>query len=153
MGHVALPSGTYGQILNGLEGAIYAPNGTAYATFQGYTGMRIAGKTGTATESSNTNVQPTAWFVAFGPTTSAPRYVVRRRDRPGGLWRGSGSSRGQADLHLLDQPPDRFSGPPSSVERSLIGLTGPWCAHRARGVPGAMPSGSSGWRRTDQVDD
>jgi len=76
MGHVALPSGTYGQILNGLEGAIYAPNGTAYATFQGYTGMRIAGKTGTATESSNTNVQPTAWFVAFGPTTSAPRYVV-----------------------------------------------------------------------------
>jgi len=38
--------------------------------------MRIAGKTGTATESTNTKVQPTAWFVAFGPTTSTPRYVV-----------------------------------------------------------------------------
>ena len=76
MGHVAMPSGTYAQILDGLEGAVYASNGTAYATFQGYNGMRIAGKTGTATESSNTNVQPTAWFVAFGPTTSAPRYVV-----------------------------------------------------------------------------
>ncbi len=75
MGHVSLPPGTYAQILGGLEGAIYDTNGTAYATFQGYGGMPLAGKTGTATESSNTNVQPTAWFVAFGPT-SAPRYVV-----------------------------------------------------------------------------
>ena len=75
MGHVELPASTYQQILSGLEGAIYFPNGTAYATFQGYNGMPLAGKTGTATESSNTNVQPTAWFVAFGPT-SAPRYVV-----------------------------------------------------------------------------
>jgi penicillin-binding protein 2 len=39
--------------------------------------MPIAGKTGTATESSNSHVQPTAWFVAFGPTPpSTPRYVV-----------------------------------------------------------------------------
>ncbi|MGD0983715.1 MAG: penicillin-binding protein 2 [Acidimicrobiales bacterium] len=75
MGHVELPPGTYEQVLNGLEGAVHSPNGTAYATFQGYNGMPLAGKTGTATESSNTNVQPTAWFVAFGPT-SAPRYVV-----------------------------------------------------------------------------
>ncbi len=74
-GHVELPPSTYEQILDGLEGAIYSPNGTAYATFQGYNGMPLAGKTGTATESSNANVQPTAWFVAFGPT-SAPRYVV-----------------------------------------------------------------------------
>ena len=74
-GHVALPSGTYAQILEGLEGAIYDTNGTAYDTFKDYNGMPLAGKTGTATESSNTNVQPTAWFVAFGPT-SAPRYVV-----------------------------------------------------------------------------
>jgi penicillin-binding protein 2 len=75
-GHVSLPSSTYSQILNGLKGAIYNPKGTAYSTFQGYTGMPIAGKTGTATESSNSNVQPTALFVAFGPTTSTPRYVV-----------------------------------------------------------------------------
>ena len=74
-GHVELPPSTYQQLLSGLEGAIYSSNGTAYATFQGYNGMPLAGKTGTATESSNTNVQPTAWFVAFGPTT-APRYVV-----------------------------------------------------------------------------
>ena len=75
-GHVSLPANTYQQILAGLEGTIYNPKGTAYSAFTGYTGMQIAGKTGTATESSNANVQPTAWFVAFGPTTSTPRYVV-----------------------------------------------------------------------------
>ena len=39
--------------------------------------MPLAGKTGTATESAIKDVQPTAWFVAFGPTPpSTPRYVV-----------------------------------------------------------------------------
>ena len=77
MGHVPLPASTYGPILAGLEGAIYAPNGTAYSTFQGYKGIRLAGKTGTATESAVAGVQPTALFVAFGPTPPAtPRYVV-----------------------------------------------------------------------------
>jgi penicillin-binding protein 2 len=75
-GHVPLPANTYQQILTGLEGAVYNPKGTAYDSFLGYTGMPIAGKTGTATESTNANVQPTAWFVAFGPTTGVPRYVV-----------------------------------------------------------------------------
>ena len=81
MGHVPLPASTYGQILTGLEGVIYSSNaqdqGTAYGAFQGYKGMPLAGKTGTATESSVTGVQPTALFVAFGPTPpSQPRYVV-----------------------------------------------------------------------------
>ena len=76
MAHVPLPSGTYQQILSGLEGAVYNTKGTAYGAFQGYTGMPIAGKTGTATESSNSNVQPTSWFVGFGPTTGTPSYVV-----------------------------------------------------------------------------
>ena len=75
-GHVSLSANTYQQILAGLEGTVYNPKGTAYDAFQGYTGMAIAGKTGTATESSNANIQPTSWFVAFGPTTSAPKYVV-----------------------------------------------------------------------------
>jgi len=75
-GHVSLPASTYDQILQGLEGAVYDPLGTAYDTFLGYDGMPIAGKTGTATESAVNGVQPTAWFVAFGPTTGVPRYVV-----------------------------------------------------------------------------
>jgi penicillin-binding protein 2 len=76
-GHVSLPASTYQQILSGLEGVVYNPKGTAYDTFLGYNGMRIAGKTGTATESAVNGVQPTAWFVGFGPTPpSTPRYVV-----------------------------------------------------------------------------
>ena len=77
MGHVPLPASTYDPILAGLEGAIYNPNGTAYDTFLGYNGIPLAGKTGTATESAVKGVQPTAWFVAFGPTPpQTPRYVV-----------------------------------------------------------------------------
>ena len=110
--HVSLPPGTYEQILQGLQGAIYSQNGTAYATFQGYSGMPLAGKTGTATESSNSNVQPTAWFVAFGPTGD-PHYVVAVViDQAGYGRRGSGGSSGQGDPHLPDQPPDRPRRPP-----------------------------------------
>ena len=81
MGHVPLPASTYDPILAGLEGVIYSSDphdlGTAYGTFKGYRGMPLAGKTGTATESAVKGVQPTAWFVAFGPTPpSTPRYVV-----------------------------------------------------------------------------
>jgi cell division protein FtsI/penicillin-binding protein 2 len=77
MGRVPLPASTYAPLLDGLEGVIYSSNpvGTAHGAFQGYTGMPLAGKTGTATESSGANVQPTAWFVAYGPTPH-PRYVV-----------------------------------------------------------------------------
>ncbi len=76
-GHVYLPPNTYDQILSGLEGVVDDPKGTAYDSFLGYKGMPIAGKTGTATESAVNGVQPTAWFVAFGPTPpSTPRYVV-----------------------------------------------------------------------------
>ena len=77
MGHVSLPPSTYDPILSGLEGVISSPIGTAYGTFKGYRGIPLAGKTGTATESTSSSVQPTAWFVAFGPTPpSTPRYVV-----------------------------------------------------------------------------
>jgi penicillin-binding protein 2 len=81
LGHVSLPPSTFGPILTGLEGVIYSSNvhdlGTAYGPFKGYHGIPLAGKTGTATESSVTGIQPTALFVAFGPTPpSQPRYVV-----------------------------------------------------------------------------
>ncbi len=77
MGHVALPSGTYAQILDGLEGAVYASERDGLRHLPGLQrDAQSRARPGTATETSNTNVQPTAWFVAFGPTTSAPRYVV-----------------------------------------------------------------------------
>jgi len=81
-GHVSLPPRTYRAIFAGLRGVITSPAGTAYAAFQGQfpsSKLPLAGKTGTATTSSNTKAQPTALFVAFGPATgdrSAPRYCA-----------------------------------------------------------------------------
>ena len=78
MGHVRLPASTYAPILAGLEGSHLRPRtGPLTAPSADTTGIPLAGKTGTATESSVANVQPTALFVAYGPTPPAkPRYVV-----------------------------------------------------------------------------
>jgi len=85
MGHVSLPSSTYNAIFQGLQGVVNsdAPNdvGTAYGAFKGFplTKLPLAGKTGTATTSTNKNVPPTALFIGFGPATGdpkAPEYCV-----------------------------------------------------------------------------
>ena len=81
MGHVSLPSSTYDAIFAGLKGVVTSPTGTGYGAFIGYhySQLPVAGKTGTATTSTNPNAQPTAWFVAFGPATgssSAPQYCA-----------------------------------------------------------------------------
>ncbi len=71
-GHVTLSSSTYQAILTGLEGVI--TSGTASGTFAGFHFPGgLAGKTGTA--DTVPGKEPTAWFVAFGPTAD-PQYVV-----------------------------------------------------------------------------
>jgi penicillin-binding protein 2 len=87
MGHVPLPSSTYQAIFSGLVGVITnAARGTAGSVFSSatnpypYSKLPLAGKTGTATTSTNPNAQPSALFVAFGPAIagdpSAAKYVV-----------------------------------------------------------------------------
>ena len=80
-GTVSLPTSVRQPILQGLEGVIGNPGGTAYSTFQQYAHFTdaefpLAGKTGTA---DVTTGEPNAWFVGFGPTNAAPgqpEYVV-----------------------------------------------------------------------------
>jgi penicillin-binding protein 2 len=73
-GHVNLPASVSGPILQGLEGVISNPKGTAYADFQGFpANWNLAGKTGTATNPGDD--EPNSWFVAFGPNPN-PQYVV-----------------------------------------------------------------------------
>jgi penicillin-binding protein 2 len=79
-GHVSLPGSIYGPILQGLEGVVDNPAGTAYGTFHQYATFslnqfRIAGKTGTATIAAHDLKEPDAWFVGFGPIPH-PKYVV-----------------------------------------------------------------------------
>jgi penicillin-binding protein 2 len=78
-GQISLPPSVSAPILQGLEGAIGDPSGTAYTTFEvaqpafNLNSFRLAGKTGTATVTGHS--EPTAWFIAFGPEPN-PQYVV-----------------------------------------------------------------------------
>lgn len=78
LGHVSLPPGVRDPILQGLEGVVENPRGTAYGTFHSIVNFSlasfpIAGKTGTA--SNAPGLEPNSWFVGFGPV-GKPRYVV-----------------------------------------------------------------------------
>ena len=73
-GHVDLPATVRNPILQGLEGVISNPKGTAYSDFAGFpTNWNLAGKTGTATNPGAD--EPNSWFVAFGPNPT-PQYLV-----------------------------------------------------------------------------
>ncbi|HVT75436.1 MAG TPA: penicillin-binding transpeptidase domain-containing protein, partial [Acidimicrobiales bacterium] len=61
-----------GPIEAGLRGVIADPKGTAYNAFSGFTGMTLAGKTGTAQVH---NKQDTALFVSYGPVED-PQWCV-----------------------------------------------------------------------------
>jgi penicillin-binding protein 2 len=69
---VALPGAVRDPVLQGLEGAVAAIDGTAHGAFAGFNAFPIAGKTGTA---QVTGKQDTAVFVGFGPANN-PQYVV-----------------------------------------------------------------------------
>jgi penicillin-binding protein 2 len=78
LGHVSLPSRVRTPILQGLEGVVNNPRGTAYGTFHSIANFNlnsfvIAGKTGTA--SNQPGEEPNSWFVGFGPVND-PKYVV-----------------------------------------------------------------------------
>jgi len=87
MSHVHYASSAdYQAILTGLEGAVQTSTGTAYAPFAGFNfnTWDVAGKTGTATTTSNQSV-PTSWFVAFGgPRSTGPEYAVAVQIDQGG---------------------------------------------------------------------
>jgi penicillin-binding protein 2 len=73
-GKVSLPPAIFNPILEGLEGVISNPHGTAYSDFQGFpASWNLAGKTGTA--SNQAGQEPNSWFVAFGPNPN-PQYLV-----------------------------------------------------------------------------
>jgi penicillin-binding protein 2 len=73
-GHVAISPATEAAMLQGFEGVISDPHGTAYGAFQGFpASWNLAGKTGTA--SNQAGEEPNSWFVAFGPNPN-PQYVV-----------------------------------------------------------------------------
>jgi penicillin-binding protein 2 len=77
---IKIPDEVRKPILEGLEGAVCDPEGTAYAAFQDYICGTVAGKTGTAQTSHNQ--QDNALFCGFSPAeppaadSGQPQYVV-----------------------------------------------------------------------------
>ncbi len=77
VGHISYSPADYAAMLQGFEGVINNPGGTAYGTFQSDASpqalaLNLAGKTGTADVQTG---EPNAWFVSFGPNPN-PKYVV-----------------------------------------------------------------------------
>ncbi len=73
-GHVSISPANYQAMLQGFEGVVSNPHGTAYQDFQGFpANWNLAGKTGTA--SNQAGEEPNSWFVAFGPNPN-PQYLV-----------------------------------------------------------------------------
>ncbi|MEO5678276.1 MAG: penicillin-binding protein 2, partial [Acidimicrobiales bacterium] len=68
-----LPPEVHDPIAQGLRGAVTSSFGTASGAFAGYSGIPVAGKTGTAQQPGDQ--QDTAIFASFGPI-EAPRYAV-----------------------------------------------------------------------------
>jgi penicillin-binding protein 2 len=81
-GHVELSPADHQAMLEGFEGAVNAPGGTATPSFAGSTTLNagafpfdklsLAGKTGTASASEQV---PTSWFVGWGPVNN-PTYLI-----------------------------------------------------------------------------
>jgi len=67
-----LPPEVRDPILQGLRGVVSAGGGTASGAFAGYSGIPLAGKTGTAQQ---TGKQDSALFASFGPVDN-PQYAV-----------------------------------------------------------------------------
>ena len=87
MGHVPLPASTKSLLQQGFDGAVQSPGGTATSDFTGFdfSTWNLAGKTGTATVSTDQSVPDTSWFVGFGgPKPGPARYAVSVEISKGG---------------------------------------------------------------------
>jgi penicillin-binding protein 2 len=73
-GHVNVSAADYQAMLQGFEGVVRDPKGTASSAFTGFplSTFPLAGKTGTATTNEQ---QPNSWFVGWGPLPN-PQYLI-----------------------------------------------------------------------------
>ena len=72
---VPFPEGYRDQVMRGLRDVVATEEGTAFRVFQGYSGLAVAGKTGTAQDFTKRSERDNSLFVAFAPF-EAPRYTV-----------------------------------------------------------------------------
>ena len=147
-GHVTISPANYSAMLQGFEGVVSSPHGTAYGDFQGFpSSWNLAGKTGTA--SNQQGLEPNSWFVAWGPNPN-PQYLVLAVIDQGGY-----GAQAAAPLvrNIFDYiagnpvnekvatptPADANAGPPTTTATSPTGS-----ATTTTTSPSAGPNGARG---------
>jgi penicillin-binding protein 2 len=102
-----------GPIEAGLRGAIADPKGTAYNAFAGFTGMAVAGKTGTAQVHGK---QDTALFAAYAPIGD-PQWCVAVVMEEAGF---GGSVAAPVARHIFDAVLGRTNDNAADVVQSVV---------------------------------
>ena len=138
LGHVNLPYSVREPILQGLEGVVQNPRGTAYGTFQRYAKFSeavfpVAGKTGTA--SNQKGEEPNSWFVGFAPAND-PKYVVLCVVAQGGYGADAAAPVvAQAFNYLYQHPPAPVVLKPKSTVTPVTTTTHPTTTTVPSGTP------------------
>jgi penicillin-binding protein 2 len=143
-GHVAISPTNYSAILQGLEGVVSNPSGTAYADFTGFpAAWNLAGKTGTA--SNQANQEPNSWFVAFGPNPN-PQYLVLAVIGQGGYGASAAAPLVRTIFNYIAANEPQISSPvktptPSNPGSNTAPSPGANPSTTTTTAPGAAPSG------------
>ena len=104
-GHVGISPTNYSAILQGLEGVVSNPNGTAYGAFQGFP-RRGTWPARPARPRTKQGQEPNSWFVAFGPNPN-PQYLVLAVIDQGGYGAAGRRPAGAQHLQLPRGQPAR----------------------------------------------
>ncbi|HVT42204.1 MAG TPA: penicillin-binding transpeptidase domain-containing protein, partial [Acidimicrobiales bacterium] len=149
-GTVAISPANYSAMLQGFEGVVSNPHGTAYADFQGFpASWNLAGKTGTA--SNQPGQEPNSWFVAFGPNPN-PNFLVLAVIDQGGygadaaaplvrnIFNYIGAHQAQLSAQVVTPTP---SSPPSSTPVTTTTTTAPGASTTTTTKAGGAGSSST----------
>jgi penicillin-binding protein 2 len=138
LGHVSYSAPDYQAILQGFEGAVDNPAGTAYPVFRGFplSSFPVAGKTGTASVSGS---QPTSWFVGFGPVGD-PQVVITAVISGGGYGEAAAAPVVRAGFdYVVAHPPSpvHLALPPAAGSSPCPAPAPPPASATAPGLGGA----------------
>jgi penicillin-binding protein 2 len=145
-GRTSYSAADYQAMLQGFEGVVQDPKGTAYGAFQGFplSTFPLAGKTGTATTNEQ---QPNSWFVGWGPLPH-PQYLIAVVVQGGGYGSSAAAPVARQGFQYLVAHPEApvTLAPPASPTSVATTIPPPTTTTTAPGGKGAT-STTTGRRR------
>jgi len=139
--HVAYSGAGYQAMLQGFEGAVQNPKGTAYGAFQGFplSTFPLAGKTGTATTNEQ---QPNSWFVGWGPLPD-PQYLIAVVVEGGGYGASAAAPVARQGFDYLVTHPEGPADLTLPVGSTSSATTTTTTAAPTPGTPGRSPASTT----------